>query len=80
MNIFIKASINTSTIYIKIEKELMGALFDILHDESYVITNCTPAEWDYHIEYGLSYEVDTEEEIMEFKYINNKAKDINNET
>lgn len=87
-NLFIKARVNDSTVYIKVNsvliisngKTIEDGLLDTLHDCGYVVSECTPLEWDLHIEYGSSYEIDTEEEVEEFREINIKAHIINHES
>jgi len=78
--LFIKAVVNNSTVYIKVESTVIEPLFDVLHDNGYKITKVLPQVWDYYIEYGKSYEVDTIEEVMEFKELNIKAKAIKHES
>lgn len=75
-NVFLSATINDTRIYIKCNKDVVEALHDILHDNGYKLTKTSPEMWDYYIEDGLSYEVDTIEEVNEFIDINNTAKEI----
>lgn len=86
-NLFIKARVNDSAIYIKVNSTLIisnnkavgEGLLDVLHDCGYVVSKCSPEVWDYHIEYGSSYEIDTKEEVEEFKEINIKTHLIRHE-
>ena len=79
MNVFIKAIINGNNIYIKVNKELLLELFDVLHDNGYRIEVVLPVIWDENIHYGLSYEIDSEEELEEFKNINLRVKALQDE-
>lgn len=87
--LFIKAKIDNSVIYIKADSTIVYSdtrkcldvsLIDVLHDFGYTLTISTPETWDYHIEYGNSYEIDTEEEVLEFEENNIKIKEIKHET
>ena len=85
-NVFIKAT-KENTIYIKVNSVLLftdpktistdnETLLDVLQDNGYVVEDVNSAVWDYWIEYGLSYEINTYEELKEFKEINVKANNI----
>ena len=80
LNTFIKASVNNAVIHIKVDNGIILPLFDILHDNHYRVEVLSPEEWDYHIEDGTSYEIDTIEELIEFKGTNVKYKELKNET
>ena len=74
---FIKTrGFSRSTIYIKVNSILMNPLFDLLHDYQRIVESCTQREWTDGIEGGLSYEIDTIEELEEFKENNNKLKEL----
>lgn len=66
MNYFIAAYRNHKVIYIKTNAVIHEKLFNVLHNFGFVIDKTTPNKWDYNIETGLSYEIDTEEEIESF--------------
>jgi hypothetical protein len=85
-NVFIKAT-KEGTIYIKVNSALLLTdtkaistgnenLLDILQDNGYKVEKVNPSVWDYWIEYGLSYEINTYEELKEFKEVNIKANNI----
>lgn len=76
LNLFFEATINDTTIYIKISSDIHEDLFNVLHDKGYVVKKCSPKRWDYFVYYGSSYEIDTIEEVEEFKQLNNKAKNL----
>lgn len=80
LNTFIKISINDSIIYVKVSNIIINTLFDILHDRGYKVKTSTYSEWNNKIETGLSYDINTEEELQEFIENNNKANIIKNET
>ena len=79
-NTFIKASINNTVIHIKVDNGIIHSLFDVLHDRQYSVEVLSPVEWDKHIEYGTSYEIDTIEELEEFIDTNTKYKELKDET
>lgn len=80
LNTFITASINNTVIYIKIGNGILHELFDVLYDFGYTIKKSTPNEWEYHLYYGSSYEMNNELELEEFKENNETVKDLRNET
>lgn len=79
LNTFIKASVNDAVIYLRIDDSVIHELLDILYDHKYKVEKSTPIEFDYHIEYGTSYEMNSEEELEEFKEVNLKLKELRNE-
>lgn len=76
--VFLKASINDSIIYLKVYDTLVERTFDIFHDAGYIVTKSTVDEWDYNIEYGISFEMLDEGELEEFIESNLKVKEIRN--
>ena len=74
--LFIKAEVNGSAIYIKVDSTIIESLFDILHDNGYTIRKVSPNIWDYFIAYGKSYEIDDMEEVWEFEENNIKVNKI----
>lgn len=78
---FIKAIINDTVIYVKVDNGILSSLLDTFFDNGYVIKKATPEDFDNNIEFGTSYEIDSEEELETFIDINHKANTIrNNET
>lgn len=78
---FIKAIINDTVIYVKVDNGILSSLLDTFFDNKYVIEKATPEDFDNNIEFGTSYEIDSEEELETFIDINHKANTIrNNET
>ena len=73
-NKFIAATINNSTIYIKVDSTIIVLAVDILHDNKYVVKASTIEDWENNIDYGLSYEIDTIEEIETFNNNNKQFK------
>lgn len=73
-NKFIAATINNSTIYIKVDSTIIVLVVDILHDNKYVVKASTIEDWENNIDYGLSYEIDTIEEIETFNNNNKQFK------
>lgn len=53
----------TKTIYIKVDIEVHEPLVDFIHDVGYKTKKITPNKWEYNIDNGLSYELDTIEEL-----------------
>lgn len=76
----------TKTIYVKVNslstvvingKRSYGVhekLIDFLHDKGCKCYRVTPNKWEYNIESGLSYEIDTEHELNTFIKNNTKLK------
>lgn len=76
MKVFLEVSINKTVIYLKVDDSLIHTIFDTFIDAGYKVVKGTPKEWDYNIETGNSYELDTQKELDEFIKLNNKAKEI----
>jgi len=76
LNTFIKGEINDSSIYVKVNTALIESLFNLLIDAGYKVSKATEDEWDVNIEYGVSYILDTIEELDIFEDNNIKAKTI----
>ncbi len=72
-NIFLAASINNNTVYVKCDEAFHESIHDLLYDVGYKITRTSPQVWDYYIETGDSYEIDTVEELNDFTELNNTA-------
>jgi hypothetical protein len=77
LNTYITASINNTTIYVKVNSSIIMEVFDILIDNKYVVDKTTQDEWNINIENGISYEIDTLLELEEFTSNN---KQFNYET
>lgn len=73
MKYFIAAYRKGKTIYIKVDEVIHEKLFNVLHDFGFTMSRTVPNKWDYNIELGLSFEIDTEEEIASFVEFNNKV-------
>lgn len=69
MKVFIKASINDTVIYVKVDDSIIEELVDYFHDCHYKIEASNGDDWDSHIP-NNSYEIDTEKEIGQFKTMN----------
>lgn len=79
--IFIIATRNIRTIYIKVDGSIHNDLIETLFDFGFKIEKSTPQQWDYFIEDGLSYELDTEQELNQFiknnvNYTKNRTHEI----
>lgn len=74
MNLFLKIIKPNKNIYIKVDILVHFKLHDAIHDMGYKMEKCTPAKWDYEIENGLSYEMDTLKELKVFIKNNIKKK------
>lgn len=74
-NVFLAIQQKTKTIYVKVNgfstivsngNRIYGVherLVDFVHDKGYKCYKIAPNKWDYNIETGLSYEIDTNEEL-----------------
>ena len=71
--VFIKASINDTTIYIKVDSGIIHALFDFMVDRGYVVDKSTPEEWDAYL-MDCAYEIDTKLELTIFQKKNEKKR------
>lgn len=69
MKVFITASINDTTIYVKVDSGIIEPLVDYFHDKEYTVKGSTGDDWDSHIP-DKSYEIDTLREMEQFKTMN----------
>jgi hypothetical protein len=76
MKSFIQASINDTIIYLKVDDSIIQNLFNVFIDAGYTFEKIDGTIWDYNIEEGSSYEIDTEVELDEFIKTNNRAIEI----
>ena len=76
MKSFIQASINETIIYLKVDDSILHDLFEVFMEAGYKFEKIDGTIWDYNIETGNSYEIDTEKELNQFIETNNKALEI----
>lgn len=63
---FFKATSRSSEIYVKVKGIIINNIVETLVENGYTISKIEAKTWDYNIETGDSYEIDTKEEVEEF--------------
>lgn len=66
LNLFLIAERKGRTIHIKVNSSIHSSLHDVLIDFGFTLYKGTAMQWDYQIENGNSYEIDTEIELNQF--------------